>query len=146
MTCMMPANGGSIDSTPPICRTRRYRNGSRQRRTRCYGRTPHRDSAQVLLVNRSKCVSHTAEEFGGTAFQIDVTERVRKKNWGWGDLFVRPHRYPRQQRRHRGSKKLGLSDDDLIDRFVNTNLNASHARLSRLFVNVSSIFAPLKPI
>jgi 3-oxoacyl-[acyl-carrier protein] reductase len=109
------------------------------------------DGARVLLADRLPEVAATAAAIGGTALAIDLTQRGAGERlaqaaldaFGRIDILVNNAGIG-------GSKPLADSDDDLIDRFIDTNLNAvlrvTRAMLPHLprpggrIVSVSSTF------
>jgi 3-oxoacyl-[acyl-carrier protein] reductase len=84
-----------------------------------------RDGARVLLADRVPAVVETAEALGGAALVIDLAERGAGERlaqaaldaFGRIDILVNNAGIG-------GSKLLAESDDDLIDRFIDTNLKA----------------------
>nr|WP_120010050.1 SDR family NAD(P)-dependent oxidoreductase [Pseudoroseomonas vastitatis] len=109
------------------------------------------EGAQVLVADRSTGVAATAREIAGAALVLDVNEKgagerlaaAALKAFGRIDVLVNNAGIG-------GSRTLAESDDDLIDRFVDTNLKAV-LRVTRdclphltrpggRIVNISSIF------
>ena len=109
------------------------------------------EGAQVLAADRSAEVEAVAREIGGRALVLDITAKdagarlaaAATEAFGRLDILVNNAGIG-------GSKALPDSDDDLIDRFVDTNLKAvmrvtrdclPHlARPGGCIVNLSSIF------
>jgi meso-butanediol dehydrogenase/(S,S)-butanediol dehydrogenase/diacetyl reductase len=110
-----------------------------------------RDSARVLLADRSAAVEDTARAVGGVPLVLDLGERdagttlaaAAVQAFGRIDILVNNAGIG-------GSKTLAESDDALIDRFVDINLKAvlrvtrdCLPHLSRpggRIINISSIF------
>jgi meso-butanediol dehydrogenase/(S,S)-butanediol dehydrogenase/diacetyl reductase len=110
-----------------------------------------REGAKVVVADRSAEVEAVARQIGGVALALDVNEKGAGSRlaqaaldaFGRLDILVNNAGIG-------GSKTLAESDDDLIDRFVDTNLKAV-LRVTRdclphltrpggRIVNISSIF------
>ncbi|RWB69914.1 SDR family oxidoreductase [Mesorhizobium sp.] len=111
-----------------------------------------KEGAGVVLVDRSQSVDQVAAEVGGVPLQLDVTQKdagrriadAAMSTFGRIDVLVNNAGIG-------SSKSLKDSDDELIDRFIDTNLKAV-MRVTRdclpfitrpggRIINVSSIFA-----
>ncbi|MBP0495358.1 SDR family oxidoreductase [Roseomonas sp. SG15] len=109
------------------------------------------EGAKVLVADRSPDIGAVARGIGGVALELDLAEKgagsrlaqAAIQAFGRIDILVNNAGIG-------GSKALSESDDDLIDRFVDTNLKAvlrvtrdclPHlARPGGSIVNISSIF------